>query len=201
MAKDSNIQNELKDISQAVANLDGKTPFAIPAGYFQQFPQKLMQNFENESFIKEEFSLSPLMRSLQSKTPFEVPASYFNEFNAAIPRTSPATIKLGSRRWTSYAAAACIGGLIFGLIYLSNQQSKQPTFASNSISNETMASYLIENELMDDSYKELEGSTADEYAMLDVSASTISDMLKDIPDTDITGFLDQNSFEESKSFN
>jgi hypothetical protein len=79
MAKDSNIQNELKDISQAVANLDGKTPFAIPADYFQQFPKKLMQKIENESFIKEECALckakhlskSPQLISMNSTQLFQ----------------------------------------------------------------------------------------------------------------------------------
>ena len=42
---------------------------------------------------------------------------------------------------------------------------------------------------------------ADELAFMDVSASTISELLKDIPDTDISGFLDQQGSDESKSMN
>lgn len=200
MAISRNIQKELNDISQTVANLDGSTPFVLPPDYFSQFPQKLIQIIENEESKKAEPNFSELLGSLQKKNPLVVPPGYFNAFNIDVPGSAPNVFSLQPRKWIAYAAAACIGGLIFGLIYLSSQQPKQLTLASQTISSETIESFLNENEALDESFKEMEFS-ADELAFMDVSASTISELLKDIPDTDISGFLDQQGSDESKSMN
>ncbi|MFM8587383.1 MAG: hypothetical protein ACKOBX_03475 [Bacteroidota bacterium] len=200
MAISRNIQKELNDISQTVANLDGSTPFVLPPDYFSQFPEKLIQIIENEESKKAEPNFSELLGSLQKKNPLVVPPGYFNAFNIDVPGSAPNVFSLQPRKWIAYAAAACIGGLIFGLIYLSSQQPKQLTLASQTISSETIESFLNENEALDESFKEMEFS-ADELAFMDVSASTISELLKDIPDTDISGFLDQQGSDESKSMN
>lgn len=200
MAISRNIQKELNDISQTVANLDGSTPFVLPPDYFSQFPQKLIQIIENEESKKAEPNFSELLGSLQKKNPLVVPPGYFNAFKIDVPGSAPNVFSLQPRKWIAYAAAACIGGLIFGLIYLSSQQPKQLTLASQTISSETIESFLNENEALDESFKEMEFA-ADELAFMDVSASTISELLKDIPDTDISGFLDQQGSDESKSMN
>jgi len=200
MAISRNIQKELNDISQTVANLDGSTPFVLPPDYFSQFPEKLIQIIENEESKKAEPNFSELLGSLQKKNPLVVPPGYFNAFNIDVPGSAPNVFSLQPRKWIAYAAAACIGGLIFGLIYLSSQQPKQLTLASQTISSKTIESFLNENEALDESFKEMEFS-ADELAFMDVSASTISELLKDIPDTDISGFLDQQGSDESKSMN
>lgn len=196
-----NIQHELNEISQTVANLDGSTPFLLPPDYFTHFPQKMMQIIESQELENQEPNYSELLGSLKKKNPLQVPPGYFNAFSIEIPRSTPKVVSMQPRRWIAYAAAACIGGLIFGLIYLSNQQPKQLTLASQSISNETIESYLMENEVMDESFKEMESATTDEWAFMDVSASTISELLKDIPDNDISGFLEQPNGDESNSLN
>lgn len=201
MAISRNIQTELNEISQTVANLDGSTPFVLPPDYFTQFPQKLMQIIENEESKKPEPNFSELLGSLQKKNPLVVPPGYFNAFNIEVPSSAPNVFRLQPRKWIAYAAAACIGGLIFGLLYMSSQQPKQLTLASQTISNETIESYLIENEVLDESFKEMDFAGSEELAFMDVSASTISELLKDIPDTDISGFLNQPSSDESKSLN
>lgn len=200
MAISRNIQKELNDISQTFANLDGSTPFVLPPDYFSQFPQKLIQIIENDESKKAEPNFSELLGSLQKKNPLVVPPGFFNAFNIDVPGSAPNVFSLQPRKWIAYAAAACIGGLIFGLIYLSSQQPKQLTLASQTISIETIESFLNENEALDESFKEMEFA-ADELAFMDVSASTISELLKDIPDTDISGFLDQQGSDESKSMN
>ena len=201
MAINRNIQDELNTISQTVANLDGSTnPFALPSDYFTHFPQKMMQIIDSHELENQEPNYSELLGSLQKKNPLVVPPGYFNAFNIDVPGSAPNVFSLQPRKWIAYAAAACIGGLIFGLIYLSSQQPKQLTLASQSISSETIESFLNENEALDESFKEMEFA-ADELAFMDVSASTISELLKDIPDTDISGFLDQQGSDESKSMN
>lgn len=201
MAINRNIQDELNTISQTVANLDGSTnPFALPSDYFTHFPQKMMQIIDSHELENQEPNYSELLGSLKKKTPLQVPPGYFNEFSVEIPISAPKVVSMQPRKWIAYAAAACIGGLIFGLIYLSSQQPKQLTLASQTISSETIESFLNENEALDESFKEMEFA-ADELAFMDVSASTISELLKDIPDTDISGFLDQQGSDESKSMN
>lgn len=201
MAINRNIQDELNTISQTVANLDGSTnPFALPSDYFTHFPQKMMQIIDSHELENQEPNYSELLGSLKKKTPLQVPPGYFNEFSVEIPISAPKVVSMQPRKWIAYAAAACISGLIFGLIYLSSQQPKQLTLASQTISSETIESFLNENEALDESFKEMEFA-ADELAFMDVSASTISELLKDIPDTDISGFLDQQGSDESKSMN
>lgn len=201
MAKDKSIQNELIELSQAVANLNGKTPFIQPENYFEQFPEKMLQKIESEILIKNEPKLSPLLESLRDKNPFQTPPDYFNEIKVDIPVTNPPVFRLKVKKWMAYAAAACLGGMIFGLVYFSNDQTNLNSLASNAISKEAMESYLMEGDIIDDSNKEIDVSSTGEEILVNLTPATISEMLKDIPDKDISRFLDQNGIEESNTLN
>ncbi len=201
MAKGRDIQNELNDISQTVANLNGKSPFAIPTNYFDRFPQIIMQKIENEELAKTEPLLSPMLASLKEQSPFETPPHYFSQFTVELPETKANVFQIGFKKWMGYAAAACLGGMIFGLIYLSKQNQQPVSMASTSVSKEVIESYLNEIDLLDQVETEMEIVLNDENLQVDLSLASISEMLKDIPDKDISRFLDQPGYDESKSLN
>lgn len=201
MAKGRDIQNELNDISQTVANLNGKSPFAIPTNYFDRFPQIIMQKIENEELAKTEPLLSPMLASLKEQSPFETPPHYFSQFTVELPETKANVFQIGFKKWMGYAAAACLGGMIFGLIYLSKQNQQPVSMASTSVSKEVIESYLNEIDLLDQVETEMEIVLNDENLQVDLSLASISEMLKDIPDKDISRFLAQPSYDESKSLN
>jgi hypothetical protein len=201
MAKDNTIQNELIEISQAVANLQGENPFAIPTDYFKTFPQKIMEKIENEGISTTEPIFSPTLATLRDKNPYTIPSGYFSKFDFPTPKEDAKVIRMSFNRIAKYAAAACLVGLTLGLFYFFNMNVQPTTLASNQVSATEIEQYLNETDILEMGEKEIDFPISEGYTLLDISASTISEMLKDVPDGDISRFLDQNSLTESNSMN
>ncbi len=201
MAKDNTIQNELIEISQAVANLQGENPFAIPTDYFKTFPQKIMEKIENEDVSFPEPIFSPTLAALRDKNPFTIPAGYFNKFEVPAPKEEAKVIRMSFNSIAKYAAAACLVGLTLGLFYFSKMNEQPKTLAANQVSANEIEQYLNETDILEMGEKEIDSPISEGFTLVDISASTISEMLKDVPDGDISRFLDQNSLTESNSMN
>ena len=201
MAKDPSIKSELKELSATVANLSGDTPFSLPSSYFEGFPQKIMERIENERLTSKEVILSPGLQELKSKNPFAIPENYFDEFSVQLPSHQPTVISINFRKWASFAAAACLTGLILGIVIFNNKKESPATLASNSISHEAMETYLTEGEAIEMGDRDSELVAMENNTLVDVSTNSISEMLKDIPDKDISRFLDLNGFDETATIN
>ena len=201
MAKDTNILIELQEISASVANLNGTTPYSLPSSYFENFPQKILERIEKEILTTEDPVLSASLHSMKDVNPFKVPDQYFKQFNVKLPESQPKVISINYKRWVSYAAAACISGLIVGLVFFSKPTEKSVSLAEHSISHEAMETYLSEAETLDIGEKDAESLTIENNTLVDVSPSSISEMLKDIPDKDISRFMDLNGFDELTTIN
>jgi hypothetical protein len=61
MLKTNNIQEELKLISPAVANLPNNTPFAVPETYFENLSFRILKKVMNTP-VSEDTPLSPLLK-------------------------------------------------------------------------------------------------------------------------------------------
>ena len=72
MQKSSTILNELREISQVVADLPTRVPFVVPDGYFEQLPDKLA--VIAKSADPDSATLNEISRSL----PYPVPEGYFD---------------------------------------------------------------------------------------------------------------------------
>jgi hypothetical protein len=201
MAKDSTIKTELKELSATVANLSGDTPFSLPSSYFEGFPQKIMERIENEALISNEHVLSSTLEGLKSRNPFKVPENYFDDFSVKLPSHQPAVISINFRKWASLAAAACLTGLILGIVFVNNKKESSPSLASTAISHEAMESYLSEAEAFELVDRDSELVALENNTLVDVSTLSISEMLKNIPDKDISGFLNLNGFDETATIN
>jgi hypothetical protein len=141
--RNPHIEEELKEISQAVANLPVEIPFDLPVSYFVEFPAQMMAKIREGMTAKEELEqLSPLLAGLQKKATFETPEGYFERLdlkgieNEAIvlsmylkeqdetggPQHPSASGKLISLSpWSKglkWASAAVIAGLLLGTVYL-----------------------------------------------------------------------------------
>jgi len=98
MTPDLNIENELRELAPALVGKQSLLPYEVPVGYFEQFPQRMLQLAKQDD-VKEEIEvISPLLAGLSKKMPFTVPEGYFelspasplNKIGRSIPYTVPA---------------------------------------------------------------------------------------------------------------
>jgi len=211
MSKTNHIQAELQLISPAVADLSNTTPFALPEGYFEQFPikilQKISQNTDNEEVIT---SLSPLLQSLQRQNPFEVPDNYFSGFQFKLPTEDHKVVSMFAwKKWAGYAAAACFLGIILVNLYYFNGSStadgnlakQNATMEEQLLTTESMQTYLNEVDHMTDLGLTSNDVTAGSNLLVDMTPQLISEILKEIPENDISSFISQTEGSETEMLN
>jgi len=80
MSSTDNISEELTSLSQHVAQLPKNTPFALPNGYFDNFPARLMDSTQHEAPKQELIEHSPLLQSLKQHNPYTIPEGYYQPF-------------------------------------------------------------------------------------------------------------------------
>lgn len=195
MVKDPTIKSELKELNASIAALSKDLPFALPSDYFEVFPQKIIEKIEYEALISKEPEFSKTLQSLKGHHPFEIPPHYFDAFQVKMPNSKKPIISLPYRKWAGIAAAACVAGMIIGTIFLNNKSKPSALLASHVISNEAIESYLTEIESLELGEKEGESFALENNTLIEVSPKSISDMLKDIPDLEISRFMDTSSYE------
>ena len=97
MTPDLDIENELRELAPALVGKQSLLPYEVPVGYFEQFPQRMLQLAKQDD-VKEEIEvISPLLAGLSKKMPFTVPEGYFelspasplNKIGRSIPYTVP----------------------------------------------------------------------------------------------------------------
>lgn len=98
MIPDNTIYEEIKAISDLVAGVSRQHPYKVPAGYFENFADRMLllaKSQEGTGFEAGEpdpgaelQQLSPLLAGLSKKSPFRVPEGYFEqvagEINAGV---------------------------------------------------------------------------------------------------------------------
>lgn len=67
-----NIQNELQQISPEVAGISAGTPYAVPAGYFENLATYLLQ------LVRQEQEVSAVLTPQAGNNPYTVPQGYFD---------------------------------------------------------------------------------------------------------------------------
>ena len=130
MKRNSDIAQELKEISPAVSAITNDTVFKAPPGYFDALPDRLLTMAKAQTAGtgllpgEETNALSPLIASLKNKPVFSIPAGYFDTLPRSITEKLAASKKeapvfqinpgFKSRKpiWLRYAAAAMVTGVI-----------------------------------------------------------------------------------------
>ena len=200
------ISEELSSISQHVAELPKNTPFAVPKGYFDQFPARLMEVIQNETTEQDLTELSPLLKALQHENPYTIPAGYFNNLRLEIPKNQAPLVRMNRLgAWAKYAAAACLMGIIAAVFFVSKTGNKTPlaglskeseTF-QNKVSPDAIAIYLEEmDKLSVAETNENEQFETELNLLVDLNSETIKEILQEIPDKDISLYMDQDGLED-----
>ena len=77
MTPDLNIEMELKELAPALVGKQSLLPYKVPVGYFENFPEKMLQQVKAVEAQDEIAAISPLLAGLSKKIPFTVPEGYF----------------------------------------------------------------------------------------------------------------------------
>lgn len=81
MENTTDILNELKELSPALAALEKINVFTVPAGYFDQLTTDIIMRVEEENELK---VLSPSLAAIEKINVFTVPKGYFDQLTADI---------------------------------------------------------------------------------------------------------------------
>ena len=211
MSSTDNISEELTSLSQHVAQLPKNTPFALPNGYFDNFPARLMDSTQHEAPKQELIEHSPLLQSLKQHNPYTIPEGYFNHFKVDIQKNQALVVRMFSlRSWAKYAAAACLLGTIATVFFVSKTEnaiplasrSKEPETFQQKVSPDAIAMYLEEmDNLSLVEPTENEQIETGSNLLVDMNSETIQEILQEIPDIDISLYMDQNGLGDVQSLN
>jgi CRISPR/Cas system CMR-associated protein Cmr5 small subunit len=206
-----NISSELSSLSQHVAQLPKNSPFSLPQDYFDSFPTRLMDAILNEGAKQDLTELSPLLKSLKHENPYTIPEDYFNNLKVEIPRNQAPVIgmkRVGS--WVKYAAAACLLGIIATVFFVSKTENgnqlaglpKETETFQQKISPDAIAMYLEEmDNLSVAETNENEQLDTASNLLVDMSRETIKEILQEIPDKDISLYMNQDGLGDVHSLN
>jgi hypothetical protein len=205
MMKDQqNILLELTSISPFVADLPKNTPFEAPEGYFKEFSSRIIEQIQVQNIDKE--VLSPLMQSLKKENPFSVPVGYMSQFNVDIaPKKTKIVPLFRINTVLKYAAAASIIGIIatFATLFFSNIDKSEIGKSNGNamISTDAFALYLSEAEIADEE-DALETVISDSESLLvQMDAKVISELLTEIPENEISNYIDIMKSEDPNLMN
>ena len=211
MSSTDNISEELTSLSQHVAQLPKNTPFALPNGYFDNFPARLMDSTQHEAPKQELIEHSLLLQSLKQHNPYTIPEGYFNHFKVDIQKNQALVVRMFSlRSWAKYAAAACLLGTIATVFFVSKTEnaiplasrSKEPETFQQKVSPDAIAMYLEEmDNLSLVEPTENEQIETGSNLLVDMNSETIQEILQEIPDLDISLYMDQNGLGDVQSLN
>jgi hypothetical protein len=183
-----------------------QVPYAVPAGYFADFTEILMNRIRFEtvglgepataiSSGDEISEISPLLASLKNKNTYQVPTGYFQSLNPKIPVPQNIPSKLaaisGSNRTKKisvpmrivrFAAAACIVGLIGVVSFnLTHRLKIDPINSLTGISDQDMANFLDAADV----HWTPDNSSASETASADFNDNEIHELLSGVPDVEL----------------
>jgi len=123
--KGNDIVKELEEIVPGLNLPPTPPPYGVPAGYFDQLPEQLLQRIRSMEAdpVQEELSaLSPLLATASRQLPLSTPEGYFNDLSTRImagisqAQESPAPAKVvpirSRRRYRLWAVAASVVALL-----------------------------------------------------------------------------------------
>ena len=186
----------LSYLSPSLSNISKQMPYAVPAGYFEEFAENVMQLVRERNdyqTAKEELeTLSPLLSGLNKTMPYSVPQGYFESLGEKRNKPAAIVVSITHRRWFRYAAAAVVTGVIVlaGFIYFNSRKPVDPVeqpyaWVKKSIKKVDKADIdafvkLANEEFINQSV----------VANSPVKPEEIKELMKDVSDQEIQDFLD-----------
>lgn len=186
------IQSELSAISPLLAEMSKSTPFVTPEGYFDQFSNRILAKIDAQESEKE--VLSPLLQSLKKENPFSVPPAYLQEFKVNVPSKEAKVIPLFNLKAVlKYAAAAAVVGIIatFATLFFSGEEKGTLAKATDEtvISADAFDLFLSETASIEE--EETEDFEEESQSLLvQMDANMVSEILTEIPENEISTYID-----------
>ena len=203
MPKSKHIRDELLDISQTVAELTEETPFNIPQGsYFEHFPKRILERIQD---LEEDPSLD-FLGNLDKEMPFKVPTGYFNQFKPVIPNENTKSGKvIPFRRILRYAIAASLVGVLTVWGFMSDNINTTDNYSLvnmeagiESISLDAYDSYLNEEAVSGIPDLPSEESDMQSTLLVEINKDVIEEILQEIPENDISLYLNQDGYDDTE---
>ena len=117
MQNETDILNELREISPLLAGMSKTNVFRVPDSYFNSLAGQILSRIKQQqplSVYNDDLSFSPLLQSLKEKNVFEVPDGYFEQFaSGMVSRVQPGKTRVVfMRSFFKYAVAAVFTGVL-----------------------------------------------------------------------------------------
>jgi hypothetical protein len=130
--------------------------FQVPTGYFESLAGNLLEKIKKQEMGADELAAMPLLTGISRQNVYTVPAGYF-ERAVAIPKKQRAKIVTLARKWTQYAAAAVIAGILVTTAFLVTDNTREPEYKKverldlptelDKMSENDLVNYLVSPEL------------------------------------------------------
>lgn len=201
---------ELESLSPLLNNLEKKTPFTVPEGYFEDLTSNTVAGIKAIDFVNENIeNLSPLMQELRNLNPYPVPTGYFENLpetmlEKVLVKQPARSVSMDFRKKViRFAAAAVVVGILFiaGFLYLNREGASIPELAQTeeNIPQDTISGLqgLSDDELSN--YIENQTVALPDYlnitGIAEIDGEDIKLMLADIPDSELKQYIDEFSGE------
>ena len=186
------IQSELSAISPLLAEMPKSNPFVAPDGYFNQFSNRILSKIDEQVTEKEE--LSPLLQSLKKENPFSVPPAYLQEFKVNVtPKEAKVIPLFNLKAVLKYAAAAAVVGIIvtFATLFFSNQEKRSMASTTEEAVISADAFDLFLSETASIEGQQTEAFEEESQSLLvQMDAKMVSEILTEIPENEISTYID-----------
>jgi hypothetical protein len=186
------IQSELSAISPLLAEMPKSNPFVAPDGYFNQFSKRILSKIDEQVTEKEE--LSPLLQSLKKENPFSVPPAYLQEFKVNVtPKEAKVIPLFNLKAVLKYAAAAAVVGIIvtFATLFFSNQEKRSMASTTEEAVISADAFDLFLSETASIEGQQTEAFEEESQSLLvQMDAKMVSEILTEIPENEISTYID-----------
>jgi hypothetical protein len=203
MKDHQHILSELSSISPLVADLPRNNPFEVPEGYFQQFSANILLQIQAQEIEKEE--LSPFLQSLKKENPYSVPPDYLQQFKVETrPKHSKVVHLFNLKAVLKYEAAAAVIGIIATFATLFFSSEKQVTIAKSTdevaISADGYALFLNETASIEEDHDEAPMEDG-QSLLVQMDANTVTQILSEIPENEISNYIDLTFSEDLNMMN
>lgn len=191
----TDVKAEIGYLSPMLSVVSKEMPYSVPVGYFGNLDETILQRIREhadyQTSEEEIESLSPMLSGLRNKNPFSVPAGYFENLRSGVEKHETKVISITRRKWFRLAVAAVIIGVIIigGILFFNSGKvdpNKNPEewIAKNvkkKVSTEKIDEFVaLAKE--DDSMKPVDQNISEK-------TDEIKELMKDVPEKDITEFL------------
>jgi hypothetical protein len=193
------IQNSSRTMRDKIQN----RTYHIPEGYFESLAGNLLEKIRKQDAPTGELAeIAPLLNRISRENVYALPAGYFEQA-VMIPKKQKAKLVTMARRWTQYAAAAVIAGILVTTAFLFTDNTGEPEYKKyqrldlpaelDKMSEHELVGYLVNPETL----APVTASNTDAVAEVRNNIQSLSDeeldlYLKENTDTELTAPVANN---------